>query len=179
MELPNTRGEDQTHPDAEPARDRGCSQTVLVAQVFRDSSDGRSYCLIQKCSQAGRALPHLNAPVEVSFCQSAPRGNGVISETSALRGTDPRLLLRTDLPRVQVCLTRRFSQGIINREGPADQPSLKHPSLCSTEEPSLRPTCSPWGIAASGGQGWPAGPPFFTARSVLEGRSLRCQAVKR
>jgi transposase len=39
------------------------------AQVFRDSSDGRSYCLTRKCSRASRALPHLNAPEPRSLCQ--------------------------------------------------------------------------------------------------------------
>ena len=37
--------------------------------LFRDSSDGRSYCLTQKCSRASRALPHLNAPEPRSLCQ--------------------------------------------------------------------------------------------------------------
>jgi hypothetical protein len=42
--------------------------------------------VIQRCSRAGRALPHLNAPVEVSLCQSAPDGNGVLAEVSSTEG---------------------------------------------------------------------------------------------
>jgi hypothetical protein len=41
----------------------------FVIGVFRDTSDGRSYCLTQKCSRASRALPHLNAPEPRSLCQ--------------------------------------------------------------------------------------------------------------
>jgi arylsulfatase A-like enzyme len=44
--------------------------------LFRDSSDGRSYCLIQKCSRASRALPHLNAPEPLSLCQPTFDRNG-------------------------------------------------------------------------------------------------------
>jgi hypothetical protein len=37
--------------------------------LLRDSSDGRSYCLTQKCSRASRALPHLDAPEPRLLCQ--------------------------------------------------------------------------------------------------------------
>jgi hypothetical protein len=46
----------------------------------------------------------------------------------------------------------RPSQG---RQGPVtDRLSVKRPSLCSAEGPSLRPDLRTPGVAASGGQGW-------------------------
>ena len=38
-----------------------------------DNYDEQSYCLIQECSRAGRALPHQNAPGATSVCQSITR----------------------------------------------------------------------------------------------------------
>ena len=47
------------------------SAAASPAAFFRDSSDGRSYCLIQECSRTGRALPHQNAPGAGMLCQAA------------------------------------------------------------------------------------------------------------
>jgi hypothetical protein len=43
-----------------------------LSDVARQSRWRRPYCLIQKYSRTVRALPHQNAPVAASHCQSAP-----------------------------------------------------------------------------------------------------------
>jgi hypothetical protein len=47
---------------------------LLLASLLAHRQSGwMSYCLIQECSRAGRALPHPNAPDATSVCQSIAR----------------------------------------------------------------------------------------------------------
>jgi hypothetical protein len=50
---------------------RNFASNVNQITLPRDSKVGRSYCLIQECSRAGRALPHQNAPGAAMLCQAA------------------------------------------------------------------------------------------------------------
>ena len=63
------------------------------------------------------------------------------------------------------------SQGVKNRCDGSTQRQASIPLFDWRDHPSV-PTCPPWGVAASGGQGWPAG-----HRSSRRAASLR--AVRR
>ena len=81
-----------------------------------------------------------------------------IYQASALSGTDPLLLAKTDPLSAQAFLTGgrhlMVSQGVMSRCDGSAQRQVSIPLFDWRDHPSV-PTCPPRGVAASGGQGWP------------------------
>ena len=81
------------------------------ASSVQRQSRWMSYCLIQECSRAGRALPHQNAPGASSACQSIIRAPAPLaaSPKPAFLFDRATLLSRSDLALPKL---RRAAEGI-------------------------------------------------------------------
>ena len=128
-----------------------------------------------------QAVRALIADLDKLHAEMAGLAGQLVWLASALTGTDPPVLNKTDPLCAQVFVTRPVvtswsaRQGVTSRcDGSAQPPPSVHPFVRLKDHPSV-PTCPLWGVAASGGQGWPKAT-ASAARSVLDGRSPQRQA---